>query len=336
MVDQGRLEGSFVSKLLFAVVIPLAGIMAFYLYLYLSDPTPKVFEPDRTLFPFQSRYLELDDGNRIHYIDEGKGPTLLLLHGNPTWSFLYRDIIAGLKDSFRLVAPDYPGFGLSRARAGYGFTPVEHARAISALVRQLDLKNIVIMMQDWGGPIGFAVALENPERVQGFVIGNTWAWPLERPGQKGFSLLMGGWPGRFGAGCCNAVVRFFMFKGVATGLSDRELAMYLGPFVQRANRAPTHISPAQLRGAHLFLADIYKGLPTLSDRPALLIWGMKDFAFQTPERERFETLFPKHETLLLENAAHFIQEDAPDEIVAAIRGWRERVFPENDRDDASR
>ncbi len=126
-----------------------------------------------------------------------------------------------------------------------------------------------------------------------------------------------------------------MFKGVATGLSDRELAMYLGPFAQRASRAPTHISPAQLRGAAPFLADIYRDLPTLSDRPALLTWGMKDFAFQTPERERFETLFPKHETLLLENAAHFIQEDAPDEIVHAIRKWHRQMFSEKRVDDAS-
>ncbi len=174
------------TRTILAVALPLAGIASLYLYLYLSDPTPKAFEPDKALFPFESRYLQLDDG---------KGPTLLLRHGNPTWSFLYRDIIAGVKARFRLVAPDYPGFGLSRATEGYGFTPAEHARAISALVRKLDLKNIVIMMQDWGGPIGFAVALENPERVRGFVIGNTWAWPLERPGQKGFSLLMGGLAG---------------------------------------------------------------------------------------------------------------------------------------------
>ena len=313
-------------KILLTIVVPLAGILAFYTYLYFSDPTPEKFEIDRELYPFQPHYIQLKDGGRLHYIDEGEGPILLLLHGNPTWSFLYRDIVRALKDRFRLIAPDYPGFGLSVASKGYSYTPEEHARAISELVRKLNLRDVVIMVQDWGGPIGFKVALENPDRINGFVIGNTWAWPLERAGQKDFSMLMGGWPGQFGAWCCNAVVRFFMSKGVATGLSDRELAMYLGPFTKRESRSPTHISPAQLRDAHAFLANIYAELPTLADRPALLTWGMQDFAFQEPERTRFETLFPKHKTLLLENAAHFIQEDAPTEIAEAIRDWHGKHF----------
>ena len=318
-------------KILLSITILMVGILAFYAYLYFSDPTPEKFEIDRELYPFQPHFISLKDGGRLHYIDEGEGPILLLLHGNPTWSFLYRDIVFALKDRFRLIAPDYPGFGLSVAGEGFSYTPDEHARAISELVRKLNLRDVVIMVQDWGGPIGFKVALDNPERINGFVIGNTWAWPLERAGQKGFSMLMGGWPGQFGAWCCNAVVRFFMSKGIANAISDRELAMYLGPFTKRESRAPTHISPAQLRDAHAFLADIYAGLPTLADRPALLTWGMQDFAFKEPERTRFESLFPKHKTLLLENAAYFIQEDAPAEIAEAIREWHGKQFTDNGR-----
>ncbi|HFD81666.1 MAG TPA: alpha/beta fold hydrolase, partial [Gammaproteobacteria bacterium] len=284
------------------------------------------FEIDRDLFPYQPHYLKLEGGGRLHYVDEGQGPVLLLLHGNPTWSFLYRHMVAELSDRFRVIAPDYPGFGLSTAGEAYGYTPAEHARAILQLVTTLDLQAMVIMVQDWGGPIGFKVALDSPSRVAGFVIGNTWAWPLERPGQKGFSLLMGGWPGRFGAWCCNLVVRFFLSKGVASGLSDRELAMYLGPFVSRESRRPTHLFPAQLRSAGAFLDEIHRKLPTLADRPVLLTWGLEDFAFQEPERTRFESLFPQHETLLLKNAAHFIQEDAPGEISAAITDWHRRKF----------
>jgi haloalkane dehalogenase len=309
-----------------AIGFLIAGLLALALYLYVSDPTPEEFEVDRDLFPYQSRFLELEGGGRLHYIDEGKGQPLLLLHGNPTWAFLYRDIVAELKDEFRLVVPDYPGFGLSTAPDGYGFTPAEHAVTVDELVRRLDLRDVIIMMQDWGGPIGFDVALKNPERTQGFVIGNTWAWPLERTGQKTFSTLMGGWPGQFGAWCCNGVVRLFMSRGVATRLSAQELGMYLGPFSRRDSRSPTHIFPAQLRDAHAFLDGIYRNLNRLSDRPALLVWGMKDFAFQAPERERFEALFPDHETVLLKNAGHFIQEDSPREIAAAIRDWRRKGF----------
>lgn len=296
-------------------------LIALVAALLFSNPTRADFQVNHELFPYQPHYLDMENGARIHYVDEGKGQTLLLLHGNPTWSFLYRDIIAGLKGEFRLIAPDYPGFGLSTAPENYTFTAAEQAQMVSELIRRLDLHDVVIMMQDWGGPIGFDAALNNPERIKGFVIGNTWAWPLERNGQKVFSTLMGGWPGQFGAWCCNGVVRFFMSKGVVTELSSDEWAMYLAPFAARENRSQTHIFPAQLRDADDFLGNIYQKLPSLSDRPALLVWGMQDFAFQEPERSRFESLFPNHQTVLLENAGHFIQEDAPQEITTAIRNW---------------
>jgi haloalkane dehalogenase len=105
------------------------------------------------LYPFESRYLQVE-GARVHYVDEGSGPTLLLLHGNPTWSFLYREIIKALRSEFRCVALDYPGFGLSVPPPGYGFTPTEHAAIVEAFVRQLDLSAVMMMVQDWGGALG--------------------------------------------------------------------------------------------------------------------------------------------------------------------------------------
>lgn len=285
-----------------------------------ARPHPR-FEINREHFPYASRYLPLQTGARIHYVDEGRGPALLLLHGNPTWCFLYRKLIAELKDSYRLVAPDYPGFGLSTAPAAYGFTAAEHAEAMVEFVKRMDLRDVTIVMQDWGGPIGFDLASRLPERVHGFVIGNTWAWPLERIGHKMFSAIMGGWPGRFAAWSFNGVVRFFLWKGVTSGLSDAELAMYLAPFEKREDRPPTHVFPRQLAAAAPFLDRVNLNLNVLADRPALIVWGLRDFAFQAPERERFELLFPKHRTVLLREAGHFIQEDAPEEIAAAIRDW---------------
>lgn len=287
-----------------------------------NGPTghPK-FRVNTALFPHTPNYLVLKNGARIHYLDEGEGPVLLLLHGNPTWSFLYRHLVAELKDEFRLIAPDYPGFGLSTAPSGYGFSAAEHADAMAEFVEQLDLRDMTVMVQDWGGPIGFALAGRQPQRVEAFVIGNTWAWPLERTGHKVFSTLMGGWPGQFAAWCCNGIVHFFMSQGVEQDLTDAELAMYLAPFAERGSRIATHAFPAQLWDADSFLQSVYDGLPQLADRPALIVWGSKDFAFQKPERSRFETLFPTHQTVLLENAGHFIQEDTPQEIAKAIRAW---------------
>lgn len=141
------------------------------------------------LYPFESRYPQVE-GAWVHYVDERSGPTLLLLHGNPTWSFLYREIIKALRSEFRCVALDYPGFGLSVPPPGYGFTPTEHADIVEAFVQQLDLSAVTVMVQDWGGPIGFAVATRHPERFSRFVIGNTWAWPKRDPGTQVFSRLL--------------------------------------------------------------------------------------------------------------------------------------------------
>ncbi len=309
------------KKVLLPIKVIAIGLLLSVAYLTLTDPTPKEFKVNKALFPYPAHYLELDNGARIHYVDEGKGPTLLLLHGNPTWSFLYRHIINELTGEFRLIAPDYPGFGLSSAPQNYSFSAAEQARAISELVQKLDLQDTTIMVQDWGGPIGFDVALNNPKRIKGFVIGNTWAWPLERNGQKAFSTLMGGWPGQLMSWCCNGIVRFFMSRGMLKTLKEDELAMYLAPFKDRSKRAQTHIFPAQLWDAKKFLANVSQNLHTLSDRPALLVWGKQDFAFQEPERSHFESIFQNHKTVLLENAGHFIQEDAPKEIASAIRSW---------------
>ena len=285
---------------------------------------PPKFEVDKTLFPFDSRFMTLNNGARIHYVDEGEGPVLLLLHGNPAWSFLYRHIIRNLKKDFRIIAPDYPGFGLSTAPEDYTFTAAEHSKAVAEFVERMQLQDITIMGQDWGGPIGFDFAIHHLETVKAFVIGNTWAWPLERRGQKIFSAIMGGRPGRFITRAFNGVARFFMWRGVRSSLSKDELAMYLAPFQAADSRAPTHIFPRQLAHAKSFLAGIYQNLDSLSTLPVLIVWGQEDFAFQQPERTRFEELFPNHETILLNNAGHFIQEDAPDEISVAISNWYAR------------
>src|SRR5437763_12505760 len=119
--------------------------------------TPRPAWVSKELYPFESHYAQIN-GASVHYLDEGVGPTLLLLHGNPTYSFLYRELIKGLRDRYRCLALDYPGFGLSRASAGYRFTAAEHAAVVGRFVEQLDLGEITMMVQDWGGPIGFSVA----------------------------------------------------------------------------------------------------------------------------------------------------------------------------------
>lgn len=128
-------------------------------------------------YPFQSHTMDLSDGSHIHYVDECSGPTLIFLHGNPAWSFLYRNIILDLRRHFRCIAPDLPGFGLSRARTGFGFTAQDQADVVVEYVDQLGLRDAGVMMQDWGGPIGLYLAQNRPETVSRLSIGNTFAWP---------------------------------------------------------------------------------------------------------------------------------------------------------------
>ena len=286
-----------------------------------ADDTARPQWLPEDLYPFQSHYADID-GARVHYVDEGSGPPLLLLHGNPTWSFLYRDLIKGLRDSFRCIAPDHPGFGLSRAAPGYGYTPAEHANVLGQLVTQLDLTGVTMMVQDWGGPIGFAVATRQPDRFAAFVIGNTWAWPKSDRGTQLFSRLLGGPVGSY------LILRrnFFVEKIIPGNVKRKKLSQavmeaYRGPFPTPESRRPLHVFPREILRSRPFLAEIERGLLALADRPALLVWPTKDIAFREPERKRWEEIFPNHRTVVLEGAGHYIQEDAPEEIVAAIREW---------------
>lgn len=274
---------------------------------------------DRSLFPFTSRALDVG-GNTVHYIDEGQGPPLLLLHGNPTWSFLYRHLVRQLAPHFRCVALDYPGFGLSVAQPGYNFTPREHSAVVEQLVDRLGLRDLTIMVQDWGGPIGLGLAGRRPELVRALVIGNTWAWPARQSrGLTLFSKLFGGRLARFLIRRYNLLARWLIPAGTNRKLSPAELAAYFGPFPTPDSRLPTWVLPKEIVGSEAYLAEVETGLARLRDKPALIVWGEADGAFRKPERERLQTYFPHQRQLLLPKAKHFIQENAPDEISAAIR-----------------
>jgi haloalkane dehalogenase len=280
---------------------------------------------DSELYPFEDRWAEVD-GCTVHYVDEGGGPPLLMLHGNPTWSFTWRKVIDGVRDRFRCVAIDYPGFGLSTARPGYGFSPAEHARVVAALIEQLDLRDITTLSHDWGGPIGFWAAARQPDRFAGFAIGNTWAWPMNRnPGAQVFSRFLGGPIGGYLIKRRNVFVEKIIPGGTKhVGPDERVMGQYRGPFPTPESRVPMHVFPRAIVGATEWLREVEHGLESLDDKPALILWPTRDQAFKQAERERFERTFADHLTVLLEGSGHYIGEDAPDEIVEALRHWSER------------
>lgn len=279
------------------------------------------FTVPRELFDVEHRFLDLDDA-RVHYVDEGRGETLLLLHGNPSWSFVYRKLIAGLRAFYRCVALDYPGYGMSHAAPGYGFTPREHSQVVERFVERLGLRDLTLMGQDWGGPVGLGFAGRRPELFKRLVLGNTFAWPLDDQLRiRMFSAVMGGPIGRWATWAFNLVPRFFLGRGMASRLPAPVRAAYLAPWRDRRARRPSVIAPRQLIRASAFLREVEAGLQRLADRPVLLVWGSLDFAFRKAERERFERVFPNHRTVLFERASHFLPEDAGEEIAAELRRW---------------
>ena len=274
------------------------------------------------LYPFESKYREFD-GCRIHYVDEGSGPTLLFLHGNPTWSFLYRNLVLNLRDSFRCVALDYPGFGLSTASDDYAYTPAEHADVVERFVEELELEDVTLVAQDWGGPIGLTVATRRPSSFAGFVLGNTWAWPLNGIFHfELFARVMGSSLARFWIRNANAFVNMMIPMGTASKLPSDVMRAYRQPFATRDARLPTWVLPRQLLASESFMRQLEQDLPKVTHLPALFLWGDGDFALRkNVELPRFERLFPVHETVVLDRARHFFQEDSPVEAAEAIERW---------------
>ncbi|MGE2727670.1 alpha/beta fold hydrolase [Mycolicibacterium pulveris] len=276
---------------------------------------------DDTLFPFESRYLEID-GHRLHYVDEGSGPTLLFLHGNPTWSFLYRHVISALRDEFRCVAVDYPGFGLSTAAPGYRYLPKEHAQVVTEFVEALGLTGITLVAHDWGGPIGLATVGRLPERFDRLVLANTAGWPTDALRVKAMSHIVGGPIGRLLIRQFNLFVNMMIPAGHRlTKPTNAEMAHYQKALDSPARRHASAVFPREITGSRAFLADIEAGLADLAVLPTLIIWADGDIAFGDDELRRWESIFTDRHTVVVEGAGHFVPSDAPERFAAAIRDW---------------
>ena len=276
------------------------------------------FTPEPALYPFESHWFESSAG-RMHYLDEGSGPLLLLCHGNPTWSFLYRHIIGELRDRFRCIAVDYLGFGLSDRPEGYGYTIAEHVQTVGELVDHLDLDGYLLMSQDWGGPIGLGVSVDRADRVRGVTVGNTWFWPATAF-FKLFSGFMSSGPMQRRILERNFFVERLMPSAMARKLSDEEMDHYRRVQPSPEARHGVAEMPKEIRAARPLLERLAREVPErLGGKPALIVWGMKDYGFRARSCiPRFRETFPDQEVVELSAAKHYIQEDAPSEMAEAI------------------
>ncbi|MFI0357608.1 alpha/beta fold hydrolase [Actinomadura sp. 9N407] len=277
---------------------------------------------DDDLFPFESRFVDID-GHTVHYVDEGSGPTLLLLHGNPTWSFLWREVIRALRDDFRCIALDYPGFGLSTPKPGYRYLPEEHADVVTGFVDTLGLNGVTLVGQDWGGMIGLAAVQRRPGIFERLVLANTFAWPVNGVFHfEWFGRIIGGPPFRFLVRRLNVLVNWFMPAGHRRRkLTAAEMTHYRQALDTPQRRQASAMFPARVLASRTFFAEVEAGLASIAHLPTLIVWGDADIAFRPQERERLETTFPEHETVIVEGAGLYTESDAPEEFVAALRNW---------------
>jgi pimeloyl-ACP methyl ester carboxylesterase len=283
----------------------------------------------RSLYPFTSRSVELD-GHRYHYVDEGQGETLLLVHGNPTWSFYWRNLIRTLAPRYRLVAVDHMGCGLSDKPSGYRYQLDQHIDNLRRLVERLDLREVTLIAHDWGGPIGLGAALAAPERFARFVLMNTAAF---RSQEIPWRIRVCRTPvlGRVAVQGFNAFARAAIRMAVChhERMTAEVRAGFLAPydswpkreaiyrFVQDIPLSPGHPSYGALK-------NIESGLARLSAQPWLLLWGMRDWCFTPRFLERFKQFLPAAEAVTFADAGHYIMEDVHERIAPAIEDFVQR------------
>jgi pimeloyl-ACP methyl ester carboxylesterase len=289
-----------------------------------APPGPQglAFEIPRAMFDADHKFVDLPSGARVHYVDEGQGETLLFLHGNPSWSFQWRDLIGGLRGSYRCVALDYPGFGLSEAPAGFGFTPREQSLVVEEFVDRLGLRDVTLVMQDWGGPIGLGLAGRRPELVRRVVLGSTWAWQTSTSVPRGkFSVVAGGPIGEFVQMNFNGFASLGINHGIVRKLPPDVADVYVRPFRPLGRRGIAAFYPGQITAATGYFAEVEAGLPRVADKKALIFWALQDAGFPRGDLARFEETFPNHKTIELPDANHFFFEDVADEMIPEIRAF---------------
>lgn len=269
---------------------------------------------DNDLYPFESNYMDLDPG-RLHYVDEGQGRPLVMLHGNPTWSFLYRDLITELSDRYRCIAPDYFGFGLSEKPVDWSYRPADHARVIAAFIEALELDDLTMVGNDWGGPIGLDYVTRNPERIHSIVLMNTFMWPAEDLKGRLFSRLLGNRLSRLLIRRYNFFAKRMMKVMVAdkSTLSDEIHRHYTAPLATPDDREASWVFPREINGSYDWLADLWERRHEIDDIPMLLVWGLEDSALG-PALGRWQETFPHAETVEFPDIGHYVQEELGPEL----------------------
>jgi acyl-CoA synthetase (AMP-forming)/AMP-acid ligase II/pimeloyl-ACP methyl ester carboxylesterase len=265
----------------------------------------------------------------MHYLDEGSGPVILCLHGNPTWSFFFRNVIRDLKDSFRVIAPDMLGCGLSDRTPGVKFRAIDRINHMNEFVHALGLKKFSVLMHDWGGPLGTGMILNNLEKVDRVIYLNTTLTETESlPGfiRLAAAKVVGKFLTRHTASFIKTMIKWGAAKKLTPDVSD----MYLFPYTTRPRRDAIWDFVADIpfdsdHPTYNVMMELASGLPKIAEKPVKIIWGLKDPCFHREMLSKVAAHFPKGEILEIPDASHLVLDDAPTVAIPAIREFFERT-----------
>lgn len=277
---------------------------------------------DPTEYPFTPKQFQLPMG-AMSYVDEGASTRdpVVMVHGNPAWSFEYRALIRHFSATHRCIAPDHMGFGLSDKPLDWDYLPHQHAENLEKLLESLDLADITLVVNDWGGPIGLAYALNHPDRIKQIVITNTWMWSVRSDWYyQGFSRFMGSLIGRW------LIRRFNFFANTIMRIAygDRSKLTpaihrhYLMALAEPAERKGCWVFPRQIIGSSGWLSDLWSRRQALEGKVKLIAWGMKDIAFREKELNRWAMHFPGARVVRWADGGHFVADEKSDGLIAEM------------------
>ncbi len=284
-------------------------------------------------YPFTPRRFEVRPGIQMSFLDEGPrdGDVVLMLHGNPSWSYYWRKLVNGLSDRYRCIVPDHIGMGLSDKPddAAYRYTLQSRVDDLAALLDHLGIDGkVTLAVHDWGGMIGFGWALRDPSRIARLVILNTSAFPLPADKPMPWQLKLGR-NSRLGAWAIrgfNAFSGIASYVGVAQRMPAEVRAAYVAPYDSWAHRIATlrFVQDIPLEAgdpAWDLVAESGRRLAEYADRPALLAWGLRDFVFDAHFLRGFEQRLPNAQSLIFDDAGHYVLEDKAAVIVPRVRDF---------------
>jgi haloalkane dehalogenase len=270
-------------------------------------------------YPFPPRYLRLPEG-LLHYVDEGRGDPIVFVHGTPTWSYDWRHLISSLSPRFRCIAPDLLGFGHSDRPASFAYSPQAHAAVIQRFVDALSLERFTLVVHDFGGPIALPLALDQPSRITRLALINTWMWGFgdDRQMQQRARVAASA-VGRLLYRYANFSLRVLVpsVYGDRGKLTQPIHRAYLDRFPDFASRERVLWALVRaLDGSRAYYDGLWARRDQLRQIPTMVLWGLKDSAFQPHMLQRWRTALPEARVVELPDSGHWPHEEEPDRVLA--------------------